>query len=110
MRYQAWVQINFEAGHNQPHEDFYLPHGHLYRVRAIADGTYDPNGAPPIDYLRTALAEIRREFHGRPIDQMMSAAMTTPAGIAAYFLDRLQLASAIQVQVGEDSAVTMRRT
>jgi hypothetical protein len=114
MNYLGWVQIAFEAGH-APVEDPCPDHpnnasGHMYRIRAYCEGKYDPTRRQPMDVLKDNLAAIRSEFAGQIIDQMMPGASTSPAGIAAYMLERLSPeAISVQVRVGENEAMEISR-
>lgn len=112
--YSGWVEINFDAGH-APVEDPCPSHpdnpaGHRYRIRAYCTGKYDPTRRPPLDILRERLTGIREEFDGQIIDLMMPGSATSPAGIAAYMLERLgPEASSVRVMADADSAMEVDR-
>lgn len=108
MDYLVWTQINFMSVHRlkTPPCDQDI-HGHCYRVRAYSDGTYDPTRQLPD--LREALIQVRSELEGHDLGLMLVGVISTPEGIAAWALDRLQCA-AIRVMQDEDAAVTLYRS
>ena len=114
MEYLGWIEINFAAGH-APSEDPCPwhpdnPSGHFYRIRGYCEGKYDPSRRQPMEDLRAKLLAIREEFAGQIIDQMMPGASTSPAGIAAYMLERLSPeAISVRVMVDEESAMQISR-
>ena len=113
MNVNSWVQITFDAGH-APVEDPCPaapdgPHGHRYLLRAYIEGVYDPKRPSPIAELRAVLADMRDELRGTVIERMLPGISTTPAGIAAWALERLPQCAAIEVSQDSDAAVRVSR-
>ena len=108
MDYLVWVQINFLSVHRlkSPPCDQDV-HAHAYSIRAYADGVYDPTRNLPD--LHEALIQIRSELYGHDLNLMLIGTISTPEGIAAWALDRLQCA-AVRVMQDEDAAVTLYRS
>jgi len=105
-----WVQISFSAAHAAYHDEFESSlHGHRYMVRAYLEAKYDPILPPKLDELRTAMKALRYELHGTTIDHMLPGVSTTPAGIAAWMLERLPQCSAVRVSADDDSATMVSR-
>lgn len=113
MMYSGWVEINFSAGHRAIGvcaSHLTTPSGHLYRIRAYCTGKYDPSRRAPLDEIRQKLDAIHDEFAGQMIDDLTPGVMTTPAGIAAYMLERLGSdASAVRVMMDETTAMEVDR-
>jgi 6-pyruvoyl-tetrahydropterin synthase len=108
MDYLVWSQTNFLSVHRlkMPPCDQDI-HGHQYSIRAYADGTYDPTRKLPD--LRDQLAQIRSELEGHDLNLMLVGVISTPEGIAAWALDRLQCA-AVRVAQDDNAAVTLYRS
>jgi hypothetical protein len=108
MDYLVWIEVTFIAVHRlkTPPCDQDI-HGHRYRIRAYADGVYDPTR--PLPNLRDKLVQVRSELEGHDLGLMLVGVISTPEGIAAWALDRLQCA-AVRVMQDEDAAVTLYRS
>ena len=107
MNVTNWAQISFDAGHAAPHDETAANHGHRYLIRVYWQQVYDPR--KPVKMDRAALAAIRDELAGQVLDTMLPAVETTPAGIAAWILERIPSASAAQVSADADAATKVER-
>lgn len=105
--YSVTVQAYFDASHVV--EDMAgcsTLHGHTWLVRAAIEGPLeqDENGlyrVRELDVLpQHALDLLMQELDGRHLNDMLPATLTTPEGVAAWFLERLPTMDYVEVEMG----------
>lgn len=108
---------SFDAGHSIPdYEPCARGHGHHWDVRVQVSGDLDPRtgwtrGSAP---LAGSLRVITEELNGTQLPEMLPGVITSPLGLASYFLDRLALQfpaiTRVRVDCSDGTAGVVKRT
>ena len=117
MELTASATASFNAGHKIPALlACTRQHGHFYEIEVTVRGELDPTHGWPrgTEGLTDSVRELALEFNGRDLSEMMPGVVTTPAGMAAQFMERLasQMPSiiAIEVRCSDDTSGRATRT
>lgn len=97
MQVVVSTSVTFDAGHRTalPPLCSLSPHGHRWEVRAVAE-------APDLVTLMDQLQAIASELQNRDLGEMLPGVPSTPAGIAAYVRERINLGVPTLVSVSVD--------
>lgn len=105
--YAVTVQAYFDASHQvEGMVGCNGRHGHTWCVRAtvVGEREVDENGVLRVAYLDTQpdwrLQSVANELDARDLNDMLPAVITTPEGVAAWFLERIPEADYVEVEMG----------
>lgn len=89
VRLYSTLSITAEIGHLHPSCSDYI-HGHSWTIESTISGLLDEAGfVSYIDVHRSVMEEIRREFDGRFLNDMLQASAPIPEGLALYAWESL---------------------
>jgi len=105
--YAVTVQAHFDASHQiEGMTGCDRRHGHTWCVRAtvVGEREVDEQGVLRVAGLSVdpdwRLQLIANELDCRDLDEMLPAVITTPEGVAAWFLERIAEADYVEVEMG----------
>jgi len=103
--YMQSAEIKFDASHQVDKvPGCKMLHGHTFTVRAAVSGNLeaDEEGVRRVQYYEdlAQLENLREELDERHLNDMMPGVVTTPEGVAAWFLERLPNVDHVEVTQG----------
>lgn len=102
MHYSVRISGEFDSAHSLVNDpDHGRVHGHGYRVEVQADLRFEAQRRQVTDTkpLQEAVASLCRELDGRNLNEMLPGVVSTPDGVASYFMERLLLSFPLVKQV-----------
>ncbi|HEX5016493.1 MAG TPA: 6-carboxytetrahydropterin synthase [Actinomycetes bacterium] len=117
MELSVTVSAHFDAQHRiadyPPCAD---PHGHSWTVEATVSGDLDPKSGwvPGSTFLEQDVRLMAEELNRSDLNVLLPGTVTSPLGIAGYFLERLALRfqrlTSVRVSCSDGTAGEVRRT